>query len=435
MTSSSTSTTTTTTTPHHPNNSNNNNPTNQQLSLKVLRLALSRAPQNLSAIDTVPAAPWRSLLTLPMVFEQVHAGQRLRCLARAMNAPGDCTLVAILEPPNRAAMRIVGESKGQGTVDVLISAILTEPGPHELVVTLKDKTNQELLRKIYRIDVAQALAGSFSITNVRGGTVLVSCKLSNVSRGLPICVTRLEYQSSSITALSSSTTTTTASVVESTPPTTNNILPSKNKPDIITTCTRLFPGDSHVFVFPHHRNLGNHVQEFDHIGTLNVDWTSGLGEIGQWSFPVFRRLPRVDYTIKLANEEQQIPTTGEGLQLVLESTSKETTTTATATTTNNNLPRLSATHSAPDLLLHGPLLPPIQQQQQPSKSNPPTINSSNNILNNDDNDNHLKYIFTVVPTRLGVFRNVTELLGIVEPCSEMPLFVSEQNNTNNNQKS
>jgi len=318
--------------------------------------ASANANANGGASGTLAAAaPARSMLTLPTVFEQVHAGQRLRCLAVVLNAPGpSCRLWATLEPPTRSAARLLGDARGAGRIDMAISGVLTEPGQHELIVTLADAAaGAELLRKVYRIEVAQGLACAYAVTPLPRGAAFVSCKLTNVSRTLPMSLARVELVAS-------------AAVVGVT---------RVGAPD--AGALLLCPGEAATVLF----SLRN-ADALEHLGTLNVDWVSGLGEAGEWSAPIVRRARRADFAMNVAEAPRQA-LVGAPLELVVEGATGGA--------------RLLPASRDDALLVHGPLHQPAALAQMR---------------------------FAVVPTRPGVVPDVAAALGFDEgACSELPLFV------------
>ena len=214
-----------------------------------MRLALTRSPVVIPSAasggtgGTAAAAPWRSEHALPSVFEQVYAGQTLRCLAVVVGAPRGSVVVAVMEPPGNRGGAVVGEAKAGGEeggrVDLVVEATLREVGQHELVVVVQAAQTQtqqqrEVLRKVYRIQVAAAFTAVVSPASVGN---LVSCKITNVTRNLPMCVSRVGGS-------------------------------RRAEPSVM-----MFPGEAYSFVVD--RAL---LRERRNV--VEVEWTGGLGEHG-----------------------------------------------------------------------------------------------------------------------------------------------------------
>jgi len=211
--------------------------------------------------------------------------------------------------------------------------------------------------------VAQGLACAYAITPMPRGSALVSCKLTNVSRTLAMRLSRVE------------------------------LVPSAAGADVERVggggggggddddAALLCPGEAATVVFAQ-RNA----DALEHMGTLNVDWVSGLGEVGQWSAPIVRRARRADFAVnvaELAAGPAPSAQVGTPLELVVEGATGGA--------------RLLPASKDDALLVHGPLHQP---------TGVPAMR------------------FAVVPTRPGVVPDAAAALGFDEgACSELPVFV------------
>lgn len=161
--------------------------------VKVMRLALTNpAESSISA-----SASRGNLLQLPKVFEVIHAGQTIKCLARIMYAPQNAKAVAKLFPPASSNLPPfeLGTGSGSGQIDLIMQGRLQYPGAHELVLSCTSREHGEVLRKVFRIEVAPSLAylAPPLVQPLPKQEYLVRFQVKNFSQSLVACFRTLEF--------------------------------------------------------------------------------------------------------------------------------------------------------------------------------------------------------------------------------------------------
>ncbi|KAH9252201.1 hypothetical protein BASA81_009793 [Batrachochytrium salamandrivorans] len=234
--------------------------------VKVMRLSLTKFSS-----DSISSCSRTSLLQLPKVFEAIHAGQAIKCLARLSFAPPHSKAVARMHPPadSKAPAFELGTAVNSSTTlpfDLVLSGRLGHSGVHELVLSCHAKDQGEVLRKVFRIEVQPSLAYSSppQVSFLPLDELLVRFQLENRSKSLVLCLTGAEFAKES------------------------QVMVVQEYLDLTTKAVYVSPGDAVAIMF-RVKLLSSNKTSSRALGRLFVSFTCGLGEDCELFFPMLSR--------------------------------------------------------------------------------------------------------------------------------------------------